>query len=66
MAIQYVNYIRSKILFITVPKSDAPILNEEDEAFLNRITSENNPPALPPRPEQLNVDDDRALPIKDA
>jgi hypothetical protein len=66
MAMQYINFIRSKPLFATVPKSNAPILNEEGKAFLNRITSGDNPPALPPRPEQLDVDDDGALPIKDA
>jgi len=42
MEMQYVNYIRSKILFITISKLDTPILNKEDEAFLNRIIFRDN------------------------
>lgn len=66
MAMQYINYIRSKTNLGSVSKSETPVLNEEDEEFLNRITSEENPPALPPRPEQLATEHDVAPPIKDA
>lgn len=66
MAMQYINYIKSRTPFISAPKSDKPVLDEEDEAFLNRITSEENPPALPPRPEQLDLDNDGVAPIRDA
>jgi hypothetical protein len=68
MALQYINsqyeYLKAKTNF--KPKSDTPVLNEEDEAFLNHITSEENPPALPPRPEHLDLEHDGVRPIKDA
>lgn len=66
MAMQYINYIRSKTHLAVAPKSETPIFNDEDEEFLNRITSEENPPALPPRPEQLDTELAVAPPIKDA
>jgi hypothetical protein len=61
-----INYIRSKTYLGGGSKSETPVLNEEDEEFLNRITSEENPPALPPRPEQLGLDSDEPPAIKDA
>ena len=36
-------------------KSEAPVLNEEDEAFLHRLASEGTPPPLPERPQDLPV-----------
>lgn len=66
MATRYVDYIKSKTPFLSGAKSETPILNEEDEAFLNKITSEENPPALPPRPERLGHDDNSMLPLRDA
>lgn len=36
-------------------KSEAPVLSEEDEAFLHRIASEGTPPPLPERPQDLPV-----------
>ncbi|RMZ86364.1 hypothetical protein DV736_g6412, partial [Chaetothyriales sp. CBS 134916] len=50
MAMQYINYIKAKTHTSAAPKAEAPVLSEEDEKFLSRITSEENPPALPPRP----------------
>ncbi|KPI36638.1 uncharacterized protein AB675_10050 [Cyphellophora attinorum] len=61
MAMQYINYIKNRTPFAT--KSEAPVLSEDDEAFLNKITSEENPPALPPRPDAENAS---LLPFKDA
>ena len=65
MAMQYINYIRSKTHLGGATNTNTPVLNEEDEEFLNRITSEENPPALPPRPEQLGLDNEAPV-IKDA
>ena len=39
---------------MTASKSEEPVLSEDDEAFLNSITSE-NPPALPPRPNVADL-----------
>ena len=36
-------------------KTEAPVLSEEDEAFLHRIASEGTPPPLPERPQDLSV-----------
>ena len=55
MAMQYINYIKAKTHLATATKSETPVLSEEDENFLNRIVGDENPPALPPRPEQLGV-----------
>ena len=59
MAMQYINYIKAKAHLATARKSEAPVLSEEDEKFLDHITSEENPPPLPARP---NV----PTPLKDA
>ena len=66
MAMQYINYIKAKTNLATATKSETPVLSEEDETFLNRIVGEENPPALPPRPEQLGAANDGAPPVKDA
>jgi len=63
MAMQYINYIRTKTHLASAPKSEAPILSEEDENFLNHITSQENPPVLPPRPDDPAT---AKLPPKDA
>ncbi len=59
MAMQYINYIKSKAHLATARKSEAPVLTDEDEKFLDHITSQENPPPLPARPEGLK-------PVKDA
>lgn len=59
MAMQYINYIKAKAHIATAPKSEAPVLSDEDEKFLDHIISEENPPPLPARP-------DVPKPIKDA
>jgi hypothetical protein len=66
MAMQYINYIKAKTHISTATKSETPVLSEEDENFLNRIVGEENPPALPPRPEQLVASENVAPAIKDA
>ena len=66
MAMQYINYIKKNTPFVSSLMSEKPVLDEEDEAFLNKITSEENPPALPPRPEQLDLDNGGVVPIRDA
>jgi hypothetical protein len=50
MAMEYVNYIKAKAHIATAHKSSTPVLSEEDEAFLNHITSDETPPPLPARP----------------
>ena len=37
---EYINYIRAKTHIAASSKSDVPVLSDEDEKFLNRITSE--------------------------
>lgn len=49
MAMQYINYIKAKAHSATSRKAETPVLTEEDEQFLNRITSQENPPPLPAR-----------------
>ena len=64
MAMQYINYVKAKTNTFMAPKSETPVLSEEDEQFLNQITSEENPPALPPRPGSSLLND--APRMKDA
>ena len=47
-------------------KSDQPILSDEDEAFLNRLTADENPPPLPPRPGSSQFSVVGETQIKDA
>ena len=44
----YINYIKAKASIVASKKSDKPVLSEEDEKFLNKITSQDNPTPLPP------------------
>jgi hypothetical protein len=39
MAMQYVNYIKAKAHTLEFSKSQAPVLTDEDEAFLTRVTT---------------------------
>ena len=56
MAMQYINYLRAKTHLTTAEKSEQPVLSEEDEQFLNRITSQGD--ALPvPKDAQLALMD---------
>ncbi|KAF7512827.1 hypothetical protein GJ744_011930 [Endocarpon pusillum] len=49
---EYFNYVKSKAHIGTAKKSENPVLTEEDEHFLNRITShDEQPPPLPARPQ---------------
>lgn len=50
MAMEYINYIKAKAHITTAHKSEQPVLSQEDEEFLNRITLDENPPPLPARP----------------
>jgi len=56
---QYINYIKAKAHLATSKPSETPVLSEEDEQFLDRITSQENPPPLPARP-------DIVAPLRDA
>jgi hypothetical protein len=48
---EYINYVKNKAHIGTLRKSEAPVLSEEDEQFLNRVTShDEQPPPLPARP----------------
>lgn len=53
MAMEYINYIKAKAHLATARKAETPVLTEEDEKFLDQITSEENPPPLPPRPRTV-------------
>lgn len=46
---EYINYVKAKAHVLTAHKSEQPILTAEDEEFLNRITSDDQPPPLPVR-----------------
>ena len=51
----YFNLHKAKKHVEEADKAEAPVLTEEDEAFLHHITSEETPPPLPARPQQLPV-----------
>jgi hypothetical protein len=55
MAMDYINYIKAKTHISTSKKAEAPVLSEEDERFLNHITSDAKAPALPARPRVLDL-----------
>ena len=57
---QYINYLKSKATLSRASPSEKPVLSDEDEQFLNRITSQDVAPPLPDRPEAV------AAPAKDA
>lgn len=52
MAMEYINYLRAKAHLASAEKSEKPVLSDEDEQFLNRITSQGDEaaPPLPARP----------------
>lgn len=52
---EYFTHIRSKKPVDLAEKDEIPVLNDEDEAFLQRIASEGPPPPLPARPQSLRV-----------
>lgn len=47
---EYVKYIQAKTHLSWATKSDKPVLSDEDEQFLNKITTADQPPPLPARP----------------
>ena len=51
----YFNLQKAKKNVDEAEKSEAPVLDEEDEAYLQKITSEDTPPPLPARPQHLPV-----------
>ncbi|OCT49105.1 hypothetical protein CLCR_04905 [Cladophialophora carrionii] len=65
MAMGYINYIKAKAHLATARKSEAPVLSEEDEKFLDHITSQENPPPLPARPDVPTVVKDAQLALMD-
>ena len=52
---EYFNVKRGKKYQDHAQKSEAPVLTDEDEAFLQRIASEGTPPPLPERPQDFAV-----------
>jgi hypothetical protein len=52
---EYINYIKAKTHISTSKKAEAPVLSEEDEQFLNHITSDAKAPPLPVRPRELDL-----------
>ncbi|KIW83716.1 hypothetical protein Z517_02962 [Fonsecaea pedrosoi CBS 271.37] len=65
MAMEYINYIKAKAHLVTARRSEAPVLSEEDEKFLDRITSQENPPPLPARPGAASVGKDAQIALMD-
>jgi hypothetical protein len=55
MAMEYINYIKAKTHISTSKKAETPVLSEEDEQFLNQITSDAKAPPLPARPRVLDL-----------
>jgi hypothetical protein len=55
MAMENINYIKAKAHISTSKKAEEPVLSEEDEKFLNHITSDGNAPPLPARPKVLDL-----------
>ena len=55
MAMEYINYIKAKTHISTSKKAETPVLSEEDEQFLNQITSDVKAPPLPARPRVLDL-----------
>jgi hypothetical protein len=62
---EYINYIKAKAHIATSRKSEAPVLSEEDEKFLDHITSQENPPPLPARPDMPQAVKDAQLALID-
>lgn len=54
---EYIKYLKAKAVVATSTKADKPVLSEEDEQFLNRITSQENPPPLEIRDAQIALMD---------
>lgn len=52
---EYFSFRKAKLHSDLAEKSEAPVLSDEDEAFLHRIASEGTPPPLPERPQKLSV-----------
>ena len=52
---EYFNLKKAKHHLDHTETVEAPVLDDEDEAFLQRITSEGTPPPLPDRPQDLPV-----------
>lgn len=52
---EYFTHKKNKKHVDIAEKDEEPVLNEEDEAFLQRIASEGTPPPLPERPLNLPV-----------
>ena len=50
---EYFHFKKAKHHTESAEKEETPVLNEEDEAFLNKITTEEEPPPLPARPLDL-------------
>lgn len=52
---EYFTHKKAKKHSDIAEKDEVPVLNDEDEAFLQRIASEGPPPPLPERPQNLPV-----------
>lgn len=65
MAMEYFNYIKAKAHLAASRKSEVPVLSDEDEKFLDQITSQENPPPLPPRPGTVALGKDAQLALMD-
>ena len=52
---EYFTFRKPKPQHDPAENSEAPVLSDEDEAFLHRIASEGTPPPLPERPQDLSV-----------
>lgn len=52
---EYFTFRKPKLHHDPAENPEAPVLSDEDEAFLHRIASEGTPPPLPERPQDLSV-----------
>ena len=52
---EYFTHKKAKKAVDMAERDEKPVLNDEDEAFLQRIASEGTPPPLPERPQSLPV-----------
>lgn len=62
---EYINYIKAKAHIATSRKAEVPVLSEEDEKFLDHITSQEGPPPLPARPEVVARGTDAQVALMD-
>jgi len=61
MVLEYFTALKGKVEHKKHNAGAQPILNDEDEKFLQRITSEETPPPLPERPVVILDNDEKVV-----